>query len=844
MAANYNGLTRNSWPGTWSPSSGHPIILDSEMRGGLRTVSGAEGDRLTDITGQRLEVGMMVYLQQTYTLSGTTFVGDKYYRYVSLENESRNVNTGELPNANDNWVQLGGDIIDLSNISESLLPDTTLEYNLGTNERRWKGVYAETLYLGTNTIFIGSDKLTLDAEGNLLINDVPAIGSLEFFVAADDSTIRTINSKETIKFIGGNGISTATDDEGNVTITGTTYDLSPFATTTYVDNRFDSLIDNAPGLLDTLKEISTAINDDPEFGSNIFTAINSKLDKADQYRFKVAADDSSTVAIEKDETLQIVGGTGISTAIDVDGKITISGFSGDYGDLVNKPYIPPDYFWRIAADDSSQRPIAYGETVKFSGVNGVTTNTDSEGNVIITGTTYDLSPYATINYVDTQISDLVGGAPDLLNTLNELSQALNGDENFSTTIINSLNDKLDKDQQYKFYVAADDSSKKEIQKDETVQFIGGTGITTATDAEGNVVISGFSGVYENLIGIPEEFTFNIESEDSGIFTVRSGSNLRFTGNLGVTVESDSSEGLVISGPNLSAITQSLIPAETEVYDLGSPEKRWKDIYLSGNSISLGNATLSVTTDNLNRNSLSVSGVDSLSVNGARLYAVNNHFELPQGSTLNGEPLITRVDLLESSFQLNVAGDDSTSISLISGDYLKIEGSGGTTTQIGQNGNLIINSVQSLNELNDVAIDQNTLSIGKVLKYNGTNWVAASESGNPEAGQGSGDAATLNGFDGTYYLNYNNLSNTPPPYSLPPATTTTLGGVIVGENINVDNGVISVPKGAGINKVVDIPDVYDDNGVPDGAILSYNIGAERWETQSIDLSNSVMDGGFY
>jgi hypothetical protein len=44
----YDGLTRNQWPGTWSPSSDHPIVLDTEIRGALRFVSGGAGD-LNDI---------------------------------------------------------------------------------------------------------------------------------------------------------------------------------------------------------------------------------------------------------------------------------------------------------------------------------------------------------------------------------------------------------------------------------------------------------------------------------------------------------------------------------------------------------------------------------------------------------------------------------------------------------------------------------------------------------------------------------------------------------------------------------------------------------------------------
>jgi hypothetical protein len=105
MAANYDGLTRNSWPGTWSPSSNHPIVLDAEIRGGLRYVSGEVGDRLTDITGQRLQIGMLAYLASTY-VDGATFTGDNYYKYITLPGESRNPATGELPNATANWVVL------------------------------------------------------------------------------------------------------------------------------------------------------------------------------------------------------------------------------------------------------------------------------------------------------------------------------------------------------------------------------------------------------------------------------------------------------------------------------------------------------------------------------------------------------------------------------------------------------------------------------------------------------------------------------------------------------------------------------------------------------------------
>ena len=95
----YDGLTRNQWPGTWSPSSNHPIVLDTEIRGALRFASGGAGDTLTDITGQRLQEGMLVYLKTGYG----SFTSNTYYKYSLVGSETRNAATGAMPNAAGNW---------------------------------------------------------------------------------------------------------------------------------------------------------------------------------------------------------------------------------------------------------------------------------------------------------------------------------------------------------------------------------------------------------------------------------------------------------------------------------------------------------------------------------------------------------------------------------------------------------------------------------------------------------------------------------------------------------------------------------------------------------------------
>ena len=104
MATDYSGLTLNQWPGTWSAASNTiPIVLDTEMRGGLRQVSGDVNDRLTDIPGQRLQEGMLAYVKTGYTADGATRASGGYYKYVLLSGQSRNSSTGAMPNAEANW---------------------------------------------------------------------------------------------------------------------------------------------------------------------------------------------------------------------------------------------------------------------------------------------------------------------------------------------------------------------------------------------------------------------------------------------------------------------------------------------------------------------------------------------------------------------------------------------------------------------------------------------------------------------------------------------------------------------------------------------------------------------
>lgn len=71
-------------------------------------------------------------------------------------------------------------------------------------------------------------------------------------------------------------------------------------------------------------------------------------------------------------------------------------------------------------------------------IDQINSNLTVSGNVISSVAPGNNNHLTNKLYVDTQVSGLVDSAPDLLNTLNELSGALNDDENFATTINNTI----------------------------------------------------------------------------------------------------------------------------------------------------------------------------------------------------------------------------------------------------------------------------------------------------------------------------------------------------------------------------------------------------------------------
>ena len=261
-----------------------------------------------------------------------------------------------------------------------------------------------------------------------------------FSIAGDDSTLREIANGESIKITGSSGVTVTTDAEGNVTITGP--NLSSYATQSYVTSQ-GYITSSALTGLATETYVTTR-------GYITSSAL-----------------------------------TGLATESYVTSRGYITGLS--WNQLTDKPNLAGTYSFNVAADDSTLREISSDETVKFIGAGGITTSSDAEGAITITGPS--LTGFATETYVNQAVTNLVDGAPAMLDTLKELALSLNNDSNLAATLVTEINKKANI-ADLVLTIAGDDSTEKTISLGEGIRLQGTGSITITTDLEGKVTING------------------------------------------------------------------------------------------------------------------------------------------------------------------------------------------------------------------------------------------------------------------------------------------------------------------------------------------------------------------
>lgn len=175
---------------------------------------------------------------------------------------------------------------------------------------------------------------------------------------------------------------------------------------------------------------------------------------------------------------------------------------------------------------------SYANVAVASGLAAVNANVSAlTANVTALTSSATAANTAMKSYVDSQITSIVGGAPTVLDTLGEIATALNNDANVAATLTNSI-----------------------------------------AAVNGNVanLTTNVSSINSDVVNL----TTNVSSIASDITTIN-----------------NALANIVV--PNLQAVTTDIIPATDIAYDIGSSTNRFRDIYLSTNTIYLGTNAVSI-----------------------------------------------------------------------------------------------------------------------------------------------------------------------------------------------------------------------------------------------------------
>jgi hypothetical protein len=311
------------------------------------------------------------------------------------------------------------------------------------------------------------------------LTDKPNLaGTYSFNVAADDSTLREISADETVKFIGAGGVTTASDAEGNITITGP--NLTSYATQSYVTSQ---------GYITSSALTGYAL-------TSTIPTNNNQLTNGSGYITSAALVGLSTETYVNQAISNLVAGAPaaldtlkeLATSLNNDGN-AVAGLVAE----ISKKANTADLVLTVAGDDSTERTISLGEGIRLQGTGSVTITTDIEGKITINGAAPDLSAYALTSTIPTNNNQLTNGAGYITSSalVGLATETFVTNRGYITGLSwDQLTNKPNLAGTYSWSIAADDSTQVEISSGNLVKIRGAGGITTASDADGNITITG------------------------------------------------------------------------------------------------------------------------------------------------------------------------------------------------------------------------------------------------------------------------------------------------------------------------------------------------------------------
>ena len=245
--------------------------------------------------------------------------------------------------------------LDLSSVSQDIVPSVDNTYSLGSPTKMWKDVY-----VGPGSLYVNGQKVLEDNSGTITFTadpdqslNIKTVGTGVLTLSSPNPVViastlqigtgKRITSADGLAVVFGDKIDA---DSNQIINVGTPTSNSHAATKGYVDSELSNLINGAPGVLDTLNELANALGDDPDFIGTITTSIAE--------RATIVYVDNAIASLNLTTDLGSLQDVSMSLPL-TDGQVLVynatdqewinanpNHFSGDYTDLSNKPTIPSD----------------------------------------------------------------------------------------------------------------------------------------------------------------------------------------------------------------------------------------------------------------------------------------------------------------------------------------------------------------------------------------------------------------------------------------------------------------------------------------------------------------------
>jgi aspartate carbamoyltransferase regulatory subunit len=224
---------------------------------------------------------------------------------------------------------------------------------------------------------------------------------------------------------------------------------------------------------------------------------------------------------------------------------------------------------------------------------------------------YTNDDFADSAFVTSQINSLIDAAPGALNTLNELAAAIGDDANFSTTVTNSIATKLTSAQTSALidsaYVQARQiNNPSGVDSSATINLIDSSYVQArqtplppaGVDSAATIALVDSAYVQSRQINNPSgvDSAATIALVDSAYIQARQtlpdGVDSAATISLVDSAYVQARFGTLRESNNSLIVSGSIIPETDSAFSLGTAEKKFKDLHLSGGTVFLDNLALS------------------------------------------------------------------------------------------------------------------------------------------------------------------------------------------------------------------------------------------------------------